>query len=261
MRKTGGPDGHPASPHEQCAHRRRPLWAASATLLLLTAHMAAPSAGPSPAPEPKPLFKIAEEPLTQYRALRRMHARSDKFKHEGWIEAWTELDARGFRYEVVSEQGSEYVRNKVLREVLKREQEVIARGQTARGELTPTNYEFSEPAEQQPGERHVLLKPKRKDELLVDGRMVLSSDGRDLLRVEGRMAKNPSFWTSLVNVVRRYARIDGVRVPISVESTAKIKLAGASYMKVEYEYESVNGRPVSMAARRIAAAAAAGTGR
>jgi hypothetical protein len=77
----------------------------------------------------------------------------------------------------------------------------------------------------------------------------LSPDGRELLRVEGRLSKNPSFWTSLVNVIRHYGRVDGVRVPISTESIAKVKLAGVSYMDVHYEYDTINGRPVSMAAR------------
>ena len=80
--------------------------------------------------------------------------------------------------------------------------------------------------------------------------MVLSADGRDLLRVEGRLSKNPSFWTSLVNVIRHYARIDGIRVPIAIESMAKVKFAGLSYLDVHYEYETINGRPVSLAARR-----------
>src|SRR6185436_1765385 len=62
-----------------------------------------------------------EEPLTQYRALRRLHARSEKLNQEGWLDAWTEYDRGGFRYEVVSERGSDSVRNKVLRAVLKRE--------------------------------------------------------------------------------------------------------------------------------------------
>ncbi len=230
-------------------------WAVGATLLLLMTHVGAPAADAQPSsPNPSPSF--SEEPLTEYRALRRMHARSDKFGHEGWLEAWTELDRRGFRYEVVSERGSEYVRNKVLREMLERERDVIAQGQESRADLTATNYEFSEPPVQQPGEHHVLLKPRRKDVLLVDGRMVLSPDRRELLRVEGRLARNPSFWTSLVNIVRRYARLDGVRVPVSVETTAKIKIAGVSHMKVDYEYESVNGRPVTVAARRTAAAVA-----
>jgi hypothetical protein len=242
-----GVDGSRLAQRSSSRVAERRTWASCATLLLAFALVATPAAnGPGPAPAAADSYAAStDEPLTQYRALRRMHARNDKFKHEGWVEVWTELDHRGFRYEIVSERGSEYVRNKVLKRMLAGEQEIIAKGQSARGELSASNYEFSEADVQAPGERHVILKPKRKDELLVDGRMVLSPDGRDLLRVEGRMAKNPSFWTSLVNIVRRYARIGGVRVPVSIESTAKVKLAGASYMKVEYEYESINGRLVS----------------
>lgn len=192
---------------------------------------------------------LRDQPLKQYRAYRRMHARNEHFNQEGWLEAWTEMDERGFRYNIVSESGSDYIRGKVLKAVLKREQELVAEGDCQRSEFTPENYEFQE-ASPGDGERYVTIKPKRKDVLLVDGRLVLSADGRDLLRVEGRLSKNPSFWTSLVNVIRHYARVDGVRVPIATESTAKVKFAGLSYLDVHYEYETINGRPVSMAARR-----------
>ena len=84
--------------------------------------------------------------------------------------------------------------------------------------------------------------------------MVLSGENRELLRVEGKLSKNPSFWTSLVNVVRHFARVDGVRVPITTESTAKVKFAGNAKLNVEYEYETINGRPVSAQARRLVAA-------
>lgn len=178
-----------------------------------------------------------------------MHARSEHFGQEAWLEAWTEMDGGGFRYNIVSESGSDYIRTKVLKAVLRREQELIADGECQRSELTPENYDFEE-AVQGDGERYVSIKPKRKDVLLVDGRMVLSADGRELLRVEGRLSKNPSFWTSLVNVIRHYARVDGVRVPIATESTAKVKFAGVSYLDVRYEYETINGRPVSVALQR-----------
>ena len=178
-----------------------------------------------------------------------MHARNDHFGQEGWLEAWTEFDQRGFRYTIVSERGSDYIRSKVLKAVLKREQELVADGDCGRSELTPDNYDFEE-MQQGDGEQYVTLKPKRKDVLLVDGRMVLSGDGSELLRVEGRLSKNPSFWTSLVNVIRHYARLDGVRVPIATESTAKVKFAGLSHLDVHYEYETINNRPVSLAARR-----------
>ena len=167
---------------------------------------------------------------------------------------WTELDGRAASaIEIVSERGSETIRNKVMKTLLKREKELIAVGDSGRSELTSENYEFARRNHGTRSARYILIKPKRKDLLLVDGRMVLSEDGRDLLRVEGKLSKNPSFWTSLVNVVRRYARLDGVRVPIATESTAKVKFVGDSQLRVDYEYETINGQPVSQQARLVAA--------
>ena len=40
-----------------------------------------------------------------------MHAKSEKFNQEGWVDAWTEMDANGFCYTIVSERGTDYVRN------------------------------------------------------------------------------------------------------------------------------------------------------
>ncbi len=230
--------------------RRLSVWGLGFTLLLTLSSGASPAAGADGAAAVPAVAR--DQPLTQYRAYRRMHAQSERFGQEGWLEAWTEMDSRGFRYSVVSESGSDYIRTKVLRAVLRREQELVDAGDCRRSELTPDNYEFEDgPAGGD--ERYVLIKPKRKDMLLVDGRMVLSRDGSELLRVEGRLSKNPSFWTSLVNVIRHYARLDGVRVPISTESVARVKFAGVSHLEVHYEYETINGRPVSVAARRTMA--------
>jgi hypothetical protein len=53
---------------------------------------------------------LRDTPARQYRALRRMHATNEKFNQEGSIECWTELDEHGFRYQIVSAQGSSYIR-------------------------------------------------------------------------------------------------------------------------------------------------------
>lgn len=233
-----------------------PFGVAAFALLLAGTALSAAVEGQDPPQEQ--LTVLDEAPLAQYRAYRRMHAQNDKFDKEAWLEAWTELDGRGFRYEIVSQRGSEYVLNKVLRAVLAREQELIEKGQANRAELTPANYAFREPAAQGKGVRYILIKPKREDMLLVDGRLVLNQDGTELLRVEGRLAKNPSFWTSTVNIIREFARVDGVRVPMATESIARLKFAGLSRMMVRYEYESINGRPVSLSARRTMATSAAG---
>lgn len=236
--------------HQTSGRRsRHGLWVAAFTLVAAAGAATVPFAETFKAsPTSSVSARITDGNLHQYRALRRMHAVSERFDHEGWMDAWTELDSHGFRYQIVSERGSDTVRNRVLRTLLKREQELIANGDFGRGELTPENYEFGEENSGPDGVRYILIKPKRKDAMLIDGRMVLSPEG-DLLRVEGVLAKNPSFWTSQVHVTRHYARVDGVRVPIATESIAKVKLAGRSRLKVDYEYESVNGRPVGTMAR------------
>lgn len=222
---------------------RQRLWVAVFTLAVASGVGPAPLAGPA-ASEPRlDLSSLSNTDLHQYRALRRMHASSERFDHEGWMDAWTEYDSGGFRYQIVSERGSDTVRNKVLRALLKREQEMIAKGDFGRGELTPDNYTFGEETTRG-GLRYILITPKRRDAMLIDGRMVLDAEG-DLVRVEGLLAKNPSFWTSQVHVTRHYARVDGVRVPVATESIARVKLAGRSRLNVRYEYETVNGRAVS----------------
>ena len=194
-----------------------------------------------------------EEPLRSYRALRRMHAWSERFKQEGWLEAWTELKEGKFNYEIVTERGSDTIRERVLRALLKREQELVNSGDAGKCELTSDNYDFTEAGRDTDGTHVVQLTPRRKDVLLVEGKMVLSPDGGELLRVEGRLAKNPSFWTSLVNIVRHYGRLGGVRVPVATESTAKVKFVGTSQLEVAYEYETVNNRRVSLSAQRLTA--------
>ena len=235
--------------------RRTSIWVLSFTFFAGTAVL--PAAGPSGDSSSAPrLTNSSEEVLISYRAFRRMHAKSEKFNQEGWLDAWTEQDATGFRYTIVSERGSDYVRNMVLKAVLQREREIVAGG-ADRAALTEENYTFSE-TEPEDGVRYVLLKPKRKDVMLVEGRMVLDAGNGDLLRVEGKLSKNPSFWTSLVNVIRHFAKLDGVRVPVSTESVAKVKFAGESRLDVFYQYESINGRPVSVAARQMLASAGFG---
>jgi len=224
-----------------------PLWVAVFTLVAGSAVLPAreaPAFGTGS-------FWHADQPLRQYRAFRRMHAYSESLKHEAWMDAWTELRNGRFDYHIVSERGSNMIRSRVLKSMLEREQEIVNSGDCDRGDLTPANYEFGEAERDTDGRRFVRIKPRRQDVLLVDGRAVLS-DGGDLLRVEGRLVKNPSFWTSLVDIVRRYARVGGVRVPVATETVARLKFVGNAQLDVLYEYQSVNGRAVTVSEPRPA---------
>ena len=62
----------------------------------------------------------------------------------------------------------------------------------------------------------------------MEGSILLTNDAADLVRLEGLLVKRPSFWTRKVLIVRDYARINGVRVPVAMGSTADILFAGQS---------------------------------
>jgi hypothetical protein len=192
-----------------------------------------------------------EEPPVEYRALRRLEANNPKFNQSAWMTAWTEYDhVNGFRFTIVDEGGSGYIRSKVLRAALEGEQKIWANHEPQHASFTDENYTFDAGAPAADGLASVTVKPRRKDILLVDGSIFVQPSDGDLARIEGRLSKTPSFWTRRVDVVRRYQRLAGVRVPISIESVAHVLIAGRSTFKMTYEYETINGRRVGQPARQ-----------
>ena len=71
----------------------------------------------------------------------------------------------------------------------------------------------------------------------------------DLVEVAGRLAKSPSAWTRWIDVVRTYARRNGVRVPVSMDSDASVRVVGFSEFHMTYDYQAINGAPVIHARR------------
>jgi hypothetical protein len=179
---------------------------------------------------------------TAYRALRHLDARNDHFDSTAWMDVWTEADAKGgFRYQVASEGGSDYIRAHVFRETLEAEQRMWASGAPDRAALTPENYVFEERSAAADGLASLAVRPRRKDVLLVDGLIFLDPNDGELVRMEGLLSKAPSFWTRRVQITRWFHRFAGVRMPTALESVANVRIAGTSTFRMTYEYESVNG--------------------
>jgi hypothetical protein len=186
-----------------------------------------------------------EEPPVEYRALRRLEAHNPKFRQSAWMLAWTEYDhVNGFRYQIVDEGGSGYIRSNVLRAALEGERKIWANREPQKASLTHENYTFAAGAAAPDGLASVGVKPRRKNVLLIEGAIFVQPSDGELARIEGKLSKTPSFWTRRVDVVRRYERKAGVRVPISIESVAHVLIAGRSTFAMTYEYESINGQRV-----------------
>jgi hypothetical protein len=184
--------------------------------------------------------------LVSYEARRVMNVVARGGKMQAMLVARTTLDTEGrFSYAILEETGSGFLRSRVLHPILEAEQEAKRRAQGTHGALTPANYTFTIEDTTPDGLLRVGIKPKRKDDLLVDGSILLTCADGDLVRMEGSLVKRPSFWTRKVRIIRRYGRIGGVRVPITMGSTADVLFAGQSTFTMSYEYASINGAPVA----------------
>jgi hypothetical protein len=180
----------------------------------------------------------------QYRAARRLEASG--VGQRAWLDVQTHFTvASGLLYEVTAEGGSGYIRARVLRSLLDEERRLTAHGGVARGAISTDNYQFMPERVNEEGLAVVSLLPLLKDRSLIVGQMFLNPIDGDLVRVEGRLAKSPSFWVTRVNVVRRYRRIEGVLMPVSLETTAQLRLLGSSALRMVYRYSDIDERPVA----------------
>jgi hypothetical protein len=180
---------------------------------------------------------------TEVQTIRRLRAGTLDGKHSAWMEAAVSVDTGGgLSYRILGEGGSKRTREKVLQAVLDGEQDACDNWQLSA--LTAENYTFSPEPSTTGDFRRFRMTPRRQDPRLVSGVLTVTPDGQPVL-VEGRLAKSPSFWVRSVTVIRRFGSIDGVTLPVSVESLADVRMVGSSAFSMEYEYTAVNGRPVA----------------
>jgi hypothetical protein len=195
-----------------------------------------------------------EKPPAAYRAHRRLEAASEKLKESAWMEAFTEFSpGTGFRYSVIAAGGSERIQRRVLKSVLEAERESSEPREWAKGILSHANYAFEFGGRADDGTIKMRLNPKRSDTRLVDGAAIVTAPTGDLVRVEGRLSKSPSFWVKWVDVSRRYAPVGGSLMPVAVESVADVRIAGRSTFSMTYTYQAIDGQAVNHAPDTVAA--------
>jgi hypothetical protein len=182
------------------------------------------------------------------RSVRDLRAGTVTGKHQASMKVATSIAPSGaFSWNVIQEEGSERTREKVLRAVLEGEAESWRAGARDNAAVSRANYTFIPGEPDQSGHLRIQLQPKRSDSKLVDGVLTVDQDGYPI-SLQGRLAKSPSFWVRSVTVIKHYGRFAGVALPVSIESLADVKMVGKSSFSMRYQYQEVNGRPVSQSA-------------
>jgi hypothetical protein len=212
---------------------------------------------PAPAVSASPSENVAverflaelEKPPVPYQARRRLEASSPKLKESAWMEVVTEyIPASGLSYSIVAQGGSERIARRVLKAVLDAERENSLSAEWRKSNLSLENYAFDFGGHAGDGMLKLQLLPRRRDSRLVLGSALVTANSGDLVRIEGRLSKSPSFWVRWVKVSRSYSPIGDSMMPVAVESTADVRIAGTSMFSMTYDYQMVNGQAVNSAA-------------
>jgi hypothetical protein len=140
-------------------------------------------------------------------------------------------------FEVVSEDGWGGARKHVFPRLLEAEVEAARPDLRERSRITPENYTF-----EMVGKEDVLgrpayviaIEPKTPNKYLARGRIFVDADEYAILRVEGKPAKNPSFWVKSVHFVHEYHKSGSFWFPVSDRSDTDVRIFGDTEMTIEY---------------------------
>jgi len=182
--------------------------------------------------------------LHPYEAMR--HLEAESLGHSGWLDATTRYSAQdGFSYTVTASGGSGFINNHVLKPILQREKQMIESGDSSQSALDEHNYTFSDGADDADGLATILLQPRRREETLIDGAIHVHPESGRIARLEGKLAKSPSFWIKRADVVRSYEMLGGANVPVRLETVADMRIFGKAQMRMTYVYASINGATIA----------------
>lgn len=179
-----------------------------------------------------------EARLRQYSVSSVYRVTTSDGKVRAEVEAILSYRAPGAKeFRIVSEKGSETVRNRVFRPLMEVEIETAAGRNRQDGSITSANYDFqslgTETVEGHPC--FVLLAiPKRADKYLFRGRIWIHTIDFSIVRIAGQLARNPSFWISRVEFVRSYQKIGDFWLPVRNESQTLVKFFGRNVLTIDY---------------------------
>src|SRR5208337_4728653 len=140
-------------------------------------------------------------------------------------------------FEVVSEEGWKSANKRVVRKMLESETETSQPQIRPATSLTPENYRFQMLGNDSLDARPVYViqvVPKREDKYLFEGRIWVDAEDFAVVRVEGKPAKNPSFWTHSIHFVQQYHKSGTFWFPFSTESVTEARIFGRTDVTISY---------------------------
>lgn len=191
--------------------------------------------------------------LAGYSGIR--HYRFENKKHNKRAEMTVRMNCGpdGVKtFEVLDETGSGFVRSHIIRKMIDAEQEASEKGERKETRIIPENYDFTfagtDLLDGRPS--YVLeISSKKPSKFSMIGKIWVDAEDFAIARIEGRPAKNPSFWIRSVQVTQQYGRTGPFWLPARNQSVAQAKIFGTTEVVIEYSDYKTSVREAQARAR------------
>lgn len=217
---------------------------------------AAQSATPLPSTEEVVQKLIARnleraQHLTSLRCRRSYRVEYHGFPHGA--EASMEVDATynapaSRNFTVISQSGSSLLINRVLKRLLKSEEE--ASHHADENALTEANYRFNLIGQDVLNGRKAYLlqvEPKTVRQLLYRGKIWVDAQDYAVMKLDAQPAQNPSFWIKNTEIHHSYSKVGEFWLPGMTKSETKVRLGGEATLTIEYAGYQVGSSSLSPA--------------
>ncbi len=180
-----------------------------------------------------------------YTATRRYYLENKRVNKRAEMMVRVTCTSTGSRsFAVVSENGSNVIRTRVLRKMIEAEAEASQQDGREQNRIVPNNYDFRLAGSEITDGRlaYVLeIVPKTQNRFLIRGRIWVDAEDYAITRIEGTPAKNPSFWTRSIRIVHRYGKTGPFWLPVLNQSRADVRIFGSTEVTIEYFGYLLNG--------------------
>ena len=193
------------------------------------------------------------EALRNYTSVRVYHLELKGIIHESadMVAKMTYRWPDQKEFTIVSEGGSEIMRNRVLKAILTAEKEAMQKENREQTALNMSNYELSlVGVEGSPQPKYYVLEatPRVKNKFLFKGKVWVDAQDFAVSRIEGQPAKNPSWWTRKNDITYTYQKLGDFWLPARTQSITEVRIFGHTVLNIEYkDYHLVETRNLETA--------------
>ncbi len=170
--------------------------------------------------------------------MRRYVLENDRMHKRAELLAHMESGSDGTQhFEVVEADGWKAAEKHVFRKMLESEAEASSPQVRVRTQVNAENYDFQMVGTDMIGGRlayAIDVTPKRHEDRLFAGRVWIDAQDYALVKVEGKPAKNPSFWTRSIHFTHTYQKNGPFWFPVSTESVTDVRIFGTTKVTINY---------------------------